>query len=74
MDDDRSAALLVRVWVEGDPAQFRCRLTMIDTTRAPTAGEELTLTVAASPGDVLIAVRQWLDGFLDAAANPIDTD
>jgi hypothetical protein len=74
MDDDRSAALLVRVWVEGDPGHFRCRLTTIDTARAPTAEEELMLTVAASPGDVLTAVRQWLDGFLDAVPDPIDTD
>jgi hypothetical protein len=74
VDDDRSAALLVRVWVEGGSGHFRCRLTTIDTSGGPGSGEEVTLTVTSSPSDVVTAVRQWLGRFLDVAANPIDTD
>jgi hypothetical protein len=74
VDDDRSAALLVRVWVEGGTGDFRCRLTTIDTSGGAGSGQEVTLAVASSPGDALVAVRQWLDGFLDATANPIDID
>lgn len=70
-DEERSAALLVRVWTEGGGA-FRARLTAVDTSAggpagAAPAGEEVTLTVTASPGEVLDAVRAWLDRFVGAA-------
>ena len=64
MIDDRSAALVVRVWLEGPDDAFRARLT---AGRLPEAGaltEELTVTVAAQPQDVLDAVEDWLAGFL----------
>ena len=74
VDDDRSAALLIRVWVEGGRDTFRCRLTAIDTTPAPGAGEERTLTVTSSPGEVMATVRDWLDGFLERVTDSIDSD
>jgi hypothetical protein len=74
VDDDRSAALLVRVWMEGGRDTFRCRLTAIDTSPSPTAGEERTLTVTSSSSEAMATVREWLDRFLERAADPIDTD
>ena len=74
MDDDRSAALLVRVWWEGGRGAFRCRLIAIDTSPGTGGGEERTLAVTASRGEVMATVREWLDRFLDAGAVPIDTD
>jgi len=61
----RSAALLLRVWVEGGPDELRGRLAIIDTSDAAMPEEGVTVAVAATPGDVINAVRQWLDGFLD---------
>lgn len=62
-----SAALVVRVWLEGGPDGFRARL----TTRDPAAGTEvddvITVAVAATPEAVVDAVRAWLDDFVAAA-------
>jgi hypothetical protein len=75
VDRDRSGALLIRVWVEGADGAFRGRLTTVDTTpdavtgAAPeAAGEGTTVAVTSSPGDLLDAVRTWLDGFRGDAA------
>jgi hypothetical protein len=65
---DRSAALLVRVWTEGGAGAFRARVTAVDTSGPDAAGEEVTVAVVASPGDLLDAVRAWLDRFLAAGA------
>ena len=63
MVDDPSAALLIRVWLEGS-SEFRARL-----LEAP--AEEVTVAVASSAEDVLAAVRRWLDGFTrDATTQP----
>lgn len=72
--DDRSAALLIRVWVEEGTDGFRSRLSSIDTSGGAAAGGEVTFAVASSAGDVLDAVRRWLEDFARAAADPIDTD
>jgi hypothetical protein len=64
VEQDRSAALLVRVWTEGGTRGFRARLTAVDTSGPDSTGEELTVAVAASPGDLMNAVRAWLDEFL----------
>jgi hypothetical protein len=74
LDDDRSAALLIRVWVEQSADGFRGRVSSIDTWGGSGGADEITLTVASSTSDVLDAVRRWLDGFVRSAANPIDTD
>jgi hypothetical protein len=58
--DDRSAALLIRVWQEDGVEGFRARLT---STGEP-GGEDHTVALASSPGELLDAVRHWLDGFL----------
>ena len=63
LNEDRSASLLVRVWLEGDTDEFRARLTSVDTS--PGAGDvEVTVGVASSPTDVLAVVRTWLTTFL----------
>ena len=73
MDGDPSAVLVVRVWLEGDSSQFRARLTTAGTTPGSEVGEDVTVTVAASPGDVVRAVRAWLDEFLDTGSVSIDS-
>lgn len=57
--DDRSAALLVRVWLE-EGGEFRARVTAAGMHGA----EDRTVALAASRGDVLDAVSAWLDEFL----------
>jgi hypothetical protein len=73
LNDDRSAALLIRVWVEDGINEFRGRLTALDSSDGAGSGDELTLTVASSPSDIENAVRDWLDAFLQRVANRIDT-
>ena len=68
MVDDPSAALLIRVWREG-ASEFRARLLTVRGATAETSAEEVTVAVA-SPGDVLAAVRDWLDGFVREATHP----
>jgi hypothetical protein len=72
MDGDRSAVLVVRVWLEGDTDQVRARLTTAGTTPGSGVGAEVTVTAAASPSDVVRAVRAWLDEFLDTGSVSID--
>jgi hypothetical protein len=75
LDEDRAAALLVRVWVEADSDQFRARLTAIDTSGAAGAGaEQQTIAVAASVSDAVNAVRGWLEDFLRLVDEPIDSE
>jgi hypothetical protein len=57
---DRSAALVIRVWDEGGASGFRARLSSVHTSPGQDDGEE-TLVLASSPGDVVTAVRTWLD-------------
>ena len=71
MVDDESAALLIRVWLEG-PGELRARLLTVRTAAAETPAEEVTVAVASSPDDVLAAVRAWLAGFVSGAVDPSD--
>jgi hypothetical protein len=64
----RSAALVVRVWLEGGPDGFRARLTTGDAGAGTEAAGAITVAVAATPEAVLDAVRAWLDDFVAAAA------
>ena len=68
MVDDPSAALLIRVWLEG-PGELRARLLTVRAA-AEVPAEETTVAVASSPDDVLAAVRAWLDGFVRDAVDP----
>jgi hypothetical protein len=68
VEQDRSAALVVRVWAEGGTGGFRARVTGVDISGSESTGEELTIAVAASPGDLLDALRVWLEEFLAAGA------
>jgi hypothetical protein len=67
--DDPSAALLIRVWTE-DSSEFRARLMTLRGATAQAPAEEVTVVVASSPGGVLDAVRDWLDGFTGHTGNP----
>jgi hypothetical protein len=73
LNDDRSAALLIRVWVEEGTGGFRSRVSSIDTSGAEDTGE-ITVAVASSTDGVLDAVRRWLEDFTRRASDPIDTD
>ena len=63
MTDERSAVLLIRVWLEGEDDAFRARVTAMGVPPDGTSGEETTVAVTASPGDVLTAVEHWLEDF-----------
>ncbi|MGY1617392.1 hypothetical protein ACI797_11700 [Geodermatophilus sp. SYSU D00691] len=66
MTQERSAALLIRVWLEGDDG-FRARVLSID----PAAdGRERTVAVASTHGEVVDAVRHWLEEFSGRGAQP----
>jgi hypothetical protein len=65
----RSAALVVRVWLEGGPDGFRARLTTGDPATGPGGGDAVTVAVAATPEAVVDAVRAWLDDFVAAHAS-----
>jgi hypothetical protein len=58
--DDRSAALLLRVWIEEGSDQFRARVMAIGSG----GGTDHTVALASSPDQVLEAVGQWLDEYL----------
>jgi hypothetical protein len=65
----RSAALVVRVWIEGGgPEGFRARLTTGDPAAGPDAADAVTVAVAATPEAVVEAVRAWLRDFVAAGA------
>jgi len=74
LNDDRSAALLIRVWVEEGSDGFRGRVSSIDTSGGAAGESEVTFAVASSPSDVMVAVRRWLDDFTGPAPDPIDTN
>jgi hypothetical protein len=65
VDDDRSAALLIRVWLESG-TEFRARLTTIDTSGDAGPDGQATLAVASSTREVLDGVSRWLDAFPEA--------
>jgi hypothetical protein len=59
--DDRSAALLLRVWIEEGSEQFRARLMAV----GPDGQQgDRTVALASSPEDVIDAVRRWLDDLI----------
>lgn len=69
MERERSAALLVRVWLEEGTGGFRARVTAVGDSAGATEGE-LTVAVAATPSDLLGAVREWLDRFVTGGDLP----
>ena len=71
VDDDRSATLILRVWLESGSHAFRSRLTTVDTTLGPEGGE-LTVGATSSPNDLVAAVHAWLEEFLSQAPHRID--
>ncbi|MGY1722238.1 hypothetical protein [Blastococcus sp. SYSU DS0533] len=71
--DHRSAALLIRVWLE-DAGAFRARLLTQGSAAAGGAAEEETVAVASSPDGVLDAVRNWLDDLHRQTVEPVNRD
>ena len=71
LNDDRSATLVLRVWLEGGTDSFRGRLTTLDTSVGREGGE-LTVATTSSPGEMVDAVHAWLDDFLGRAPQPAD--
>ena len=59
--DDRSTALLLRVWTEGGADEFRARLLAIGPDGQQS---DRTVAFASSPDGVLDAVSSWLEEFL----------
>jgi hypothetical protein len=74
VDDDRSAVLLLRVWLADGAQTFRGRLMKMDTSVARRGAEETSVALVSSPRDAAKAVRTWLEGFLDEAPDGIDSD
>ncbi|MBB3084067.1 hypothetical protein [Geodermatophilus sabuli] len=70
--DDRSAVLLVRVWLE-EAGAFRARLTTLGGATEESPTDEVTVAVASSPRDVLDAVRDWLDDVVGDSTDPVDS-
>jgi hypothetical protein len=69
VNEDRSATLILRVWVEGGTGDLRGRLTSLDTSAGQEA-DEVTVTVASSPGALVDAVGAWLEEFVRATSPP----
>jgi hypothetical protein len=69
LDQDRSASLLLRVWLESGTDDFRARLTTLDTSPGEAGAPELTVGVASSPDEVITVVSVWLAAFLDPDAD-----
>jgi hypothetical protein len=71
--DHWGAALLIRVWLE-DAGGMRARLLSLPNLSDGRPAEETTVAVASSPGDVLDAVRDWLEGVTRQAPGPLNGD
>ena len=64
LNEDRSASLLLRVWLEDGADGFRARLTSVDTSAGQVDNGEPTVGVASSPADAIALVQTWLAEFL----------
>jgi hypothetical protein len=71
LDQDRSASLLLRVWLEHG-TEFRARLTSVETSPGDEAGGEVTVSLASSPSEVIEAMESWLMAFLGGGASTGD--
>lgn len=70
---DRSAILIVRLWIERDsPDGFRARITQtLDST-----GHEQAMAAASDPEDVYATVRAWVEAFsqpVELSIRPLQT-
>jgi len=74
VDGDRSAVLLLRVWLADGARTFRGRLTTMDTSVVRSGGGETSVAVVSSPRDAAEVVRRWLDRFLEEATDALDDD
>lgn len=69
-----SAALVIRVWLENGSGGFRARVTALRDSSGKEESVPVTLAVTSSPGDVIDAVRAWLQEFTAGTGIPIDSD
>jgi len=69
-----SAALVIRVWLEGATDQFRGRVTSVAAGPGPAAGGGVTVAVASSPREVTDAVICLLEEFIRDASKRIDSE
>jgi hypothetical protein len=74
VDGDRSAVLLLRVWLADGGRTFRGRLMKMDTSVARRGDEETSVAVVSSPRDAAEVVHTWLNRFLEEASDGIDSD
>jgi hypothetical protein len=74
VDGERSAVLLLRVWLADGARTFRGRLMKMDTSFARRGDEETSVAVVSSPHDAAETVRAWLDRFVDEAPDMLDGD
>jgi hypothetical protein len=65
LTDDRSAALLVRVWLEDGGDTFRARVTAMGLD----GSDDRTVALASSPDDVTDAVNEWLRKFVPPSSS-----
>jgi hypothetical protein len=72
LNDDRSAVLVIRVWIEGGTDEIRGRLTAAYTSSGSAVGEEVTVAVASSQRELTEAVGDWLRQFVRDAPKRID--
>lgn len=56
---ERTGVLVVRAWIEGDPAQLKARITQT----VDVASREPVSTTASTPDQIFAAVRRWLEEF-----------
>jgi hypothetical protein len=71
---DPSAALVIRVWLEGGTGEFRGRVTSVDTWTGAAGGGGVTVAVASSPREVTDAVSCLLEEFIRDASKRIDSE
>jgi hypothetical protein len=74
LDQERSASLVVRVWLEDGTDQFRARLTSVDTSPGADPGAQVTVGVASSPREVMTMVRAWLEAFPGTEDSETETE
>lgn len=64
---ERSAVLVVRAWIEGDPSiGLRVRVTEAVDNAAP----EYLVTTAANIDDVCAGIRSWLESLIARQSPP----
>jgi len=73
LTEDRSFAVLIRVWFEDGVENFRARVTALrDRSEYGGPRRDSTIAVATSPREVVGAVSEWLDALVNHGGDPLD--